>query len=94
MPICRKALLSPFCAVIHRFVSEGFVPLHPDFEERLDALPECSGEIVKFFILSDIDIVISKLGRGAEGDIEDIVKSGILNKIDLSELKKKCFLRL
>ncbi len=70
-------------------VSEGLLNLHPDYEERLE--PVITKGKVTILTLSPYDIAIAKISRGLGKDIEDVLASGIVKEIDLSELKRLYF---
>jgi hypothetical protein len=44
-------------------------------------------EKINLFVLSDLDLVISKLGSTRPKDIQDIIESGLINKIDFDTLE-------
>jgi hypothetical protein len=58
---------------IHGFhiVSESLLTLHPDYETRLEKVADFS--CLEVYTLSAYDYAITKLGRGSEKDIDDIL---------------------
>ncbi|NPA32606.1 MAG: hypothetical protein GXO04_03165 [Aquificae bacterium] len=72
-----------------QLVAEGFLNLHPDYEERLQPLWEIGK--VHVFALSPYDLAISKISRGLDKDISDILESDLIKEIDFEKLKKLYF---
>ncbi len=70
-------------------VAEGFLNLPPDYEERLE--PVMEGRKVHVLTLSPYDLAVSKISRGLAKDIEDVVNSELINRIDLEKLRKIYF---
>ncbi len=70
-------------------VAEGFLNLPPDYEERLEPVTE--GKKVHVLTLSPYDLAVSKISRGLAKDIEDVVNSELINRIDVEKLKKIYF---
>ena len=72
-----------------QIVAEGFLNLHPDYEERLQPFYE-KGK-VHIYILSPYDLAISKISRGFDKDINDILESDLIKEIDLNKLRDLYF---
>ncbi len=72
-----------------QIVSEGIMNLHPDYESRIELFYR-DGR-VHVFILSPYDIAISKISRGFDKDINDIIESDIIHHIDINRLKELYF---
>ena len=72
-----------------QIVAEGFLNLHPDYEKRLQPVYE-KGK-VHILMLSPYDLAISKISRGFEKDINDVLESGLIKEIDLKKLKELYF---
>jgi hypothetical protein len=72
---------------IHGFhiVSESLLTLHPDYEARLEKVADFS--CIEVYTLSAYDYAITKLGRGSEKDMDDILHSGLIDAIDIDVLK-------
>ncbi len=70
-------------------VAEAFLNLHPDYEKRLQLLYE-KGK-VHILMMSPYDIAISKISRGFEKDISDVLESDLIKEIDFKKLKKLYF---
>ncbi|EDP74671.1 hypothetical protein HG1285_14704 [Hydrogenivirga sp. 128-5-R1-1] len=70
-------------------VAEGFLNLPPDYEERLE--PVMEGRKVHVLTLSPYDLAVSKISRGLAKDIEDVVNSELINRIDVEKLRKIYF---
>ena len=85
-----RGLLNILSGLGFQVVSEDFLCLHPDFEDRLIFLDR-KGNVV-FLGLHPLDLAVSKIGacRGEE-DLRDLVESGVLDEIDLEELKRLYF---
>jgi hypothetical protein len=49
------------------------VPVHPDYKDRSSHLHTTQSKLVSLYLVSAVDIAISKLGRFASVDQEDIV---------------------
>ena len=62
---------------------------HPDYEERLVEMNiNYEFKMLKIYVMSDYDLIIAKFGRGHREDINDILKSGILDSIERDKLDK------
>jgi len=70
-------------------VSELMLNLHPDYPERLEHYTQ--KEQVHVFTLHPYDLAISKIGRGFDKDMEDIVTSDLLSHIDMGKLETLYF---
>ncbi len=70
-------------------VNETIMLLHPDYEERIQPLWESANLCV--FILDARDYAISKIGRGLEKDIADVLRSNLLDDIQLPKLEELYF---
>lgn len=72
---------------VHGFhiVSESLLTLHPDYETRLEKVADFS--CLEVYTLSAYDYAISKLGRGSEKDMDDILHSGLMDAIDIDVLE-------
>jgi hypothetical protein len=70
-------------------VSEAMMNLHPDYSDRLEVYEQKG--LIHVFTLHPYDLAISKIGRGFDKDMKDIVNSDILSHIDIGELKKLYF---
>lgn len=72
---------------IHGFhiVSESLLTLHPDYENRMEKVADFS--CLEVYTLSAYDYAISKLGRGSEKDIDDILYSGLMDAIEIDVLE-------
>lgn len=60
--------------------------IDPDYEERV--IPLISNCIVEVYLVSGLDLAISKLARLSDRDIEDIKELFICNKFSIDEFKK------
>lgn len=70
-------------------VSESLLTLHPDYENRLERVAVFS--CVKVYTLSAYDYAITKLGRGSEKDMDDILSSGLVDAVKIDVLKDLYF---
>jgi len=70
-------------------VSEAMMNLHPDYSDRLEIYEEKG--LIHVFTLHPYDLAISKIGRGFDKDMKDIVNSDLLSHIDIGELEKLYF---
>lgn len=70
-------------------VNETIMLLHPDYENRIQPLWESAN--LRVFILDSYDYAISKIGRGLEKDIDDVLRSNLLSDIQLPKLKELYF---
>ncbi|MCK8825359.1 DUF6036 family nucleotidyltransferase [Fuchsiella alkaliacetigena] len=62
---------------------------HPDYEDRLVKMNiNYDFKMLKIYVMSDYDLIIAKFGRGHREDINDILKSEILDSIDQDELDR------
>lgn len=69
-------------------VSEGILNLPPDFLNRLKRVPEVVDlKHLIVHVLGPYDLAITKIGRGAERDIEDAVHICKAERLDLSRLQ-------
>jgi len=76
---------------IHGFhiVSESLLTLHPDYEKRLEKVAVFS--CLDVYTLSAYDYAITKLGRGSEKDIDDILYSGLMDAVEIDVLEDLYF---
>jgi len=72
-----------------QIVAEGFLNLHPDYEERLQPIYE-KGK-VHVLMLSPYDLAISKISRGFDKDINDVLQSDLIKELDFKKLKELYF---
>ena len=70
-----------------QIVPEGFLTLHEDYEDCLVYCGTYGG--LELYTLDDYNLIISKVARGFSRDLEDVADSGILEKVDLTELAVK-----
>ncbi|SNZ15540.1 DUF6036 family nucleotidyltransferase [Hydrogenobacter hydrogenophilus] len=70
-------------------VSEALVNLHPDYEDRLE-LVLAEGQVF-VLTLSPYDLAISKISRGFDKDINDVLESDLIKQIDFNKLKELYF---
>ena len=60
--------------------------IDPDYDERV--IPLISDSIVEVYLVSGLDLAISKLARLSDRDIEDIKELYLKGKFSLEEFKK------
>lgn len=70
-------------------VSEVMVNLHPDYTDRLVFYAEKG--MIRVFTLDAIDLVISKIARGFDKDLDDILESDVLTDMDMAALQSAYF---
>lgn len=89
-PAIANGMASAFAGKGFHIVSEVLARLHPDYASRCEPLydSEIGFRIMK---LSDLDIAISKIGRGHPKDFEDLFNSRILAELSLEQLKEEYF---
>jgi hypothetical protein len=76
---------------IHGFhiVSESLLTLHPDYEKRLEKVAAFS--CIEVYTLGAYDYAITKLGRGSEKDMDDILYSGMMDTMEIDVLEQLYF---
>jgi len=60
--------------------------IDPDYEERV--IPLTSNSIVEVYLVSGLDLAISKLARLSDRDIQDIKELFVYQKFSIDEFKK------
>ncbi len=69
--------------------ANGVILINPDYKKRLKKLQiDYSFNVLEIFVLNDYDLIISKIGRGYQKDVDDIISSGVLDNIDIEKLEK------
>jgi hypothetical protein len=88
-PMRRLSVGSLLVAMGFHVVSESIFLLHPDYEKRLQSA--MSLENLEVYTLDPYDYAISKIGRGMERDLDDVIESSLLTSVDISKLKELYF---
>ncbi|MDY6904328.1 MAG: DUF6036 family nucleotidyltransferase [Thermodesulfobacteriota bacterium] len=70
----------------YHVVSDAIVHLHPDYLERLEQVTQKGN--VSVLSLGPYDLAISKISRGLERDIDDIIVSDLLETVKIHELER------
>lgn len=68
---------------------EIFFLCHPDWDKNLKQVMEFDNLVI--YAPCEYDLAISKIARGYDKDIKDILDSELIEKLDFSKLKAKYF---
>ena len=74
-----------------QMIPEGFLLLPEDYEERLVPVEGLNLKHIELFTLHPVDMAVSKIARGTEKDLNDLIDSGVLDELDLETLEKEYF---
>ncbi|MFP4445757.1 MAG: DUF6036 family nucleotidyltransferase [Desulfosudaceae bacterium] len=70
----------------YHVVSDALVNLHPDYLDRVEPITRKNNIIV--LSLSAYDLAISKISRGLQRDIDDLMSSHVLAGVQIKELER------